>query len=912
MLPFRIAIIMLSLFVIALACDKPVIIQIEDVNGEATCVVTPQLADFGALSLGNETEELFTIRNVGGGTLTGVLSLADSTGSFEIVSGGGAFQLRGGERRVVLVRFAPTAAGELTCRLSTNTGCRTVVCTGIGRVGPTCELTPASIVFPSVTVGMDTVETFTVANNGDEALFGNLFASCDRFQIQSGDGPFILGPDSSFQVAVRFAPGDTLFEECSIFLSGDACDSVAVSGRGTRALFPECAVSATSLDFGIIETATGVEQTLRVFNVGEASLTGSVSIGAPCAPFSLVSGGGAYTIPPNDSLLVVVAFAPGSDPGVFACSLSLGTPFCPDPIALAGTADAPAVCAIEPGTIDFGTVFTGSEATQSFVVRNDGGSTLAGVIGETCDDVSITGGGAYSLAAGESLVVAVSYSPGAPGSLACSLSVGNALCAEPLVLTGSAIAPGACAVSETTVDFGTVTVGESASLSFTLTNDGGADFDGAIGSACAPFTIDAGGGAYTLAPQEVRTVDISFAPLSGGAFVCTLETGCDSRVVLRGEGDPPAICRLEPDSLDFGSINPGQEVTRSFTIANDGGQILAGRMSIPCQANFRLVEGEDPEFSLGGGESRVVTVRFSPQLQGEKKCTFTFGNTPCGTIEAVGFGDEFAECLISPTNLSFPNRTIGEDTTLAFVVKNTGGSTLSGTVTAPCEHFSVVSGTEEYALAADESDTVQVRFAPTAAGQLNCTIVTGCAQNVDVSGTGQLPPICSLFVANTAFDTVTIGSSRDLDVSVSNIGAGALTGSLVLTCDDYAVTGSSDYSLGAGATAVFTVRYTPSDTLETTCDVTTGCDSTITFSGRGVRAPVCALSTVTVDFDSVLVGESASDSFTITNTGGGILSGAVSEACGDLTVTAGAGSYALAEGESRLVTLLFAPASQGP
>ncbi len=913
MLPFRIAIAVLSLFVIFLACDKPVIIQIEDVNGEATCVVSPLLADFGAIPIGNETEELFTVRNTGSGLLTGFLSLLDSSGSFEIVTGGGAFQLGGGERRVVLVRFAPVEAGEVTCQLRTNTGCRPVVCTGIGRVGATCELSPASITFPSISVGLDTVESFTVTNNGDEALFGNLFASCDRFQITSGNGPFILGPDSSFQITVRFAPGDTLFEECAIFLSGDACDSVSVSGQGTRARFPACAVSATALDFGSIETAASAEKTLRLYNVGEASLAGSVAIGPPCTAFAIVSGDGAYTIPPNDSLLVVVAFTPGSDPGAFACSLSLGTPFCPDPITLAGTAEAPAECAIEPGTIDFGTVFTGSEATQTLVIRNAGGSTLAGTVGEACDDVLITAGsGAYALAAGESLVVAVRYEPDAPGALACTLDFGNALCPEPVALTGSAIAPGNCAVSETTVDFDTVTVGESASLSFTLTNNGGASYDGTIGNACAPFTIDAGGGAYTLAPQEVRTVDISFAPAGGGAFVCTLETGCDSRVVLRGAGDPPPLCRLEPDSLDFGSINPGQAVTRSFTIANDGGQNLAGRISIPCQANFRLVEGEDPEYSLGGGESRVVTVRFSPQLEGEKKCTFTFGNALCSNIEAVGFGDALAECLISPTNLSFPNRTIGEDTTLAFVVKNTGGSTLSGTVTAPCEHFSVVTGTEDYALAADESDTIQVRFAPTAAGPLNCTLVTGCAQNVDVSGTGKLPPICSLFVAGTQFDTVTIGSSRDLTLSVSNVGAGTLAGSLSLVCDDYAIVGTPSYSLGAGASAAFTVRYTPSDTLLTTCDVTTGCDSAIVFSGRGVRAPVCALSTTAIDFDSVLVGESASDSFTISNTGGGVLSGAIAASCGDLSVTAGAGSYALGEGESRLVVLSFAPTSQGP
>lgn len=910
--PFRIAIIVLLLFAILPACDKPVMIQIEDVNGEATCAVSPLLADFGSIPVGNATEERFTIRNTGGGTLTGFLSIFDTTGAFEIASGGGPFQLKGGERRVVLVRFNPVSAGSLSCQLRTNTGCRPVSCTGLGRIGATCELTPPSIAFPATAVGMTTLQTFIVANHGDEALFGNVFGNCDRFQIQSGDGPFILAADSSFQVAIEFMPGDTLFEQCAISLSGDACDSVVVSGQGTHARFPACIISTQSLDFGSIETGDSAQMTFRIFNVGDASLSGSLSLEEPCTGFAIASGGGDYTVQPNDSLLVVIAFTPGAGAGDFACALSVGTPFCPDPIGLSGSADLPPTCEIVPDAIDFGTIEAGSEATRFVVMRNTGGFTLTGTVSETCDDVSIAAGsGSYSLAASESLVVAVRYAPDTPGALVCTLAVGNALCMNPVILTGSAIAPGNCAVSLSVVAFDTVTVGESASQSFTLTNTGGTSYGGTVASACAPFTIDAGAGAYTLAPSEVRTVDVTFAPASGGAVVCTLLTGCNIPVLLRGFGDPPAQCRFEPDSLDFGSINPGQEVTRSFTIANDGGQTLTGRISIPCQANFRLVEGEDPEVSLNGGESRVVTVRFSPQLEGEKNCTFSFGNALCGTIEAIGFGDALAECLISPTNLSFPNRTIGEDTTLAFVVKNTGGSMLSGSVTAPCEHFSIVSGTADYALVADESDTVQVRFAPTAAGVLGCTIVTGCAQDVDVSGTGQLPPICSLFVAETDFDTVTIGSASDLTANVSNIGAGTLTGDLSLTCDDYAIIGTSAYSLGAGGTASFTIRYTPSDTVLTTCDVIAGCDSTIVFSGRGVRAPVCALSTTAIDFDSVLVGESASDTFTITNTGGGTLAGSIAESCGDLSVTEGDGDYSLGEGESRVVRLSFTPASPG-
>jgi hypothetical protein len=75
------------------------------------------------------------------------------------------------------------------------------------------------------------------------------------------------------------------------------------------------------------------------------------------------------------------------------------------------------------------------------------------------------------------------------------------------------------------------------------------------------------------------------------------------------------------------------------------------------------------------------------------------------------------------------------DTT--FVITNTGSGSLSGNITAPCQHYSIV-GASSYNLSGGESDTFTVRFLPTAVGTTSCTIQVGhsACSDVQCSGTG--------------------------------------------------------------------------------------------------------------------------------------------------------------------------------
>jgi len=74
--------------------------------------------------------------------------------------------------------------------------------------------------------------------------------------------------------------------------------------------------------------------------------------------------------------------------------------------------------------------------------------------------------------------------------------------------------------------------------------------------------------------------------------------------------------------------------------------------------------------------------------------------------------------------------------------------------------------------------------------------------------------------------------------------------------------------------------------------------------------PICEVDPINLDFGTVTVGDFVEMTFSISNTGGGILSGTVSEACDDYSLV-GDASYSLGCPESKDFTVRFEPLSVG-
>lgn len=98
------------------------------------------------------------------------------------------------------------------------------------------------------------------------------------------------------------------------------------------------------------------------------------------------------------------------------------------------------------------------------------------------------------------------------------------------------------------------------------------------------------------------------------------------------EKDP--ACSVAPAALDFGTVPVGLTSDLSFTIRNTGGGTLDGDVAESCP-QFGIVSGGGA-FSLGGGDSVVVTVRYAPQDEGAHGCDIATGSAACGAVSCTG------------------------------------------------------------------------------------------------------------------------------------------------------------------------------------------------------------------------------------------------------------------------------------
>ncbi|MFH1844776.1 MAG: T9SS type A sorting domain-containing protein, partial [bacterium] len=300
-------------------------------------------------------------------------------------------------------------------------------------------------------------------------------------------------------------------------------------------------------------------------------------------------------------------------------------------------------------------------------------------------------------------------------------------------------------------------------------------------------------------------------------------TGECGDVSCDGVGEDPVACSVVPGSLDFGTVTVGSYVDDTFTITNTGGGTLTGSVSEPC--NHYAIFSGGGAYSLGAGQSVVVTVRFEPTTSGPHACSIETGTGECGDVSCTGVGEDPAACLVSPASLDFGTVTVGDHVDDTFTITNTGGGTLTGSVSEPCSHYIIVSGGGAYSLGTGQSVVVTVRFEPTASGPHACTIETGSGECGDVScdGVGEDPAACSVSPASLDFGTVTVGSYTDDTFTITNTGGGTLTGSVSEPCDHFAiVSGGGTYSLSSGQSVVVTVRFEPTAGDTFSCLIETG------------------------------------------------------------------------------------------
>ena len=177
-------------------------------------------------------------------------------------------------------------------------------------------------------------------------------------------------------------------------------------------------------------------------------------------------------------------------------------------------------------SVSFGKVTVGSPASESIVLTDMGpGNVTISGLAVSGPGFTMTGGAPATLTANQSITVELSFTPKAAGSAQGTLSVlSNAADASMDVgLTGTGVAPSSkLQASSTSVNFGSLTVGNSAVQTVKLTDSGTAAVTiSSVSATGSGFTVS-GGSNVTLSPNTSATVTVNFKPAVAGSATGSL------------------------------------------------------------------------------------------------------------------------------------------------------------------------------------------------------------------------------------------------------------------------------------------------------------------------------------------------------------------------------------------------------
>src|SRR5262249_25427920 len=154
----------------------------------------------------------------------------------------------------------------------------------------------------------------------------------------------------------------------------------------------------------------------------------------------------------------------------------------------------------------------------------------------------------------------------------------------------------------------------STTRTITVGNSGNADLHGLASVACPTYSLDSGGGAFTVPPGGEHPIVVRYRPSGVGSSPCELSLGPGlPPVTLAGSGAlpaPGAACTVSTPSLDFGLVASGGSRQSQFTIRSSGTAAVILNVVSGC-SDFTLVSGGGPR-TLAAGDSVIVTVGFAP------------------------------------------------------------------------------------------------------------------------------------------------------------------------------------------------------------------------------------------------------------------------------------------------------------
>ncbi len=443
-------------------------------------------------------------------------------------------------------------------------------------------------------------------------------------------------------------------------------------------------------------------------------------------------------------------------------------------------------------------------------------------------------------------------------------------------------------VSPSTVSFGNLAVGQSATKTVTVTNSGTEMLTvSGISVTGAGFTASGPKLPISLSAGQSASISAVFKPTAGNSDTGTITiasnaAGSPSLVALSGAGMTGAALTATPSSIAFGNVAVGKEATQTIKLENTGSE-PAAISKVAFSGTGISVSGMTTPMTLNGGQSTSLTVTYKPTsaatLTGSVSITSNAVGSP-SLIALSGAGTTGAALTATPNSIAFGSVAVGSQATQTIKLENTGSEPAAISKVAFSGTGISVSGmTTPMTLNGGQSATLTVTYKPTAATTLtgNVSITSNASDPSVVIGINATATSSTLSAtpSSVSFGNVVVGSNTTQTIRLQNIGTSQVTiSSIAPSVASVAISGITlPANLGPGSSATITAAYKPTAAGSAAGKLTVtsnavGSPTIINLSGTAAAATIqLTPSTTNLSFGNVTVGASGTNQLTVKSTG---------------------------------------------
>jgi hypothetical protein len=763
--------------------------------------ISPSDITFASVPVGQKATQIATLTNTGNEAVT-ITQLASSAIEFATSGLAMPMLIRPGQSTRFTVAYSGSTSGSAsgTLMAMTSHGSSThVKLKGNNAAGTSqLSLSATTLNFGNVLVNGTVTQAVTLKNSGQsDVQVSQIAVTGGAFSASGMAAPVTISAGQSMALQTTFAPKAAGAATGAITVTSNATNptaTVALTGSAVAASYT-MSLLPSSLNFGNVSAGSSTTQNVQVSNTGNSSVT-VTQVAASGAGISVGALGAPVTIAPSQSLTLHVTFAP-TTAGATAGSVTVTNNDGVNAVAaVTGTQVQPGL-SLTPTSVSFGSVVTGNKSSQTVQIKNSGTANL------TVSQATVTGAGfsangmtlPLTLTPGQSASLNVQYAPQAAGTASGLLSIVSNAPNSPATValsgTGTAAAS-TMSLSPASLNFGNVNAGSSSTQSLQLANTGNSSVT-VTQVAASGAGISVGGLAVpvTLAPAQSVALNVTFAPTTSGAtsgsVTVTNSGGTNAVAAVTGTQVQPGLS-LTPTSASFGSVVIGSTNSQTVQIKNSGTASLTVSQATVTGAGFTL-SGLAVPLTLTPGQSGNFNVQYAPQsagsVSGGVSIVSNAPNSPA-TVALSATGVVASHTIsVNPGSLSFGSVTDGSSASQGFTVTNTGNSSVSiSGITATGTGYSLLSGAGALTLSPNQSTSVSVQFAPSAAGSASGSVnilsnATGSASSVALSGSGVAATVAHSVALNWGASSSSVSGYNVYRSTVSGSAYAKMNGSML-------------------------------------------------------------------------------------------------------------------------------------